>query len=42
MSMRILEFTYAYIDPVYGAVVTPNIPSIDSPAQALSNGTKIN
>ena len=40
--MRILAFTYAYLDPVYGAVVTPNIPSIDSAAQALSNGTKIN
>ena len=40
--MRILAFTYAYKDPVYGAVVTPNIPSIDSAAQALSNGTKIN
>ena len=42
MSMRIFAFTYAYPGPVYGAVVTPNIPSIDSPAQALSNGTKIN
>ena len=40
--MRIFTFTYAYIDHVYGAVVTPNMPSIDSPAQALSNGTKIN
>ena len=40
--MRILAFTYAYLDPVYGAVVTPNIPSIDSAAQALSNGIQFN
>ena len=40
--MRILVFTYAYLDHVYGAVVTPNIPLIDRTAQGLSNGTKIN
>ena len=40
--MRIFTFTYAYLYYVNGAVVTPNTLSIDSAAQALSNGIQFN